>query len=244
MSTSAVSIFKHLCENLPPLFPEEIAGEMRHALAHLENDPSVSVRAVENVLVRFGFEVWPWNQAHKEFLHAVEGEMGEHFLLPALSLELQEKYLDYKNYGLGLKDFYSGRVAEYFTPEERMEILPALERMKKCLKEYVRRDIVSLNRRQYLSKVDEFKILLEEIKIRLQSLKDLAEKEENHPSLADEIQSKIRGFEESLCGLGPEIHYGSLNQSFEFFEERKMHLNRLRGTHLSKCMDFYSENGD
>ncbi|PIT88511.1 MAG: hypothetical protein COU29_01875 [Candidatus Magasanikbacteria bacterium CG10_big_fil_rev_8_21_14_0_10_36_32] len=239
MSSSAVSIFKHLCENLPPLFPEEKAMEMRHALAHLENDPTVSPRATEDTLIKFGFEVWPWNQAYREFLNSAEGRMGEHFLLPALSGMLQEKFAEYKEYGLTMNDFYSGRVAEYFTPEERMEILPALERMKKCLKEYVRRDIVSLNQRQYLNKVEEFNSLLEEIKVQIQQLKNLSDREDSHPSLADEMRSKIRGFEESLCGLGPEIHFSTVAKSIEFFDERKKHLNRLRGIHLTKEINFY-----
>jgi vacuolar-type H+-ATPase subunit I/STV1 len=109
------------------------------------------------------------------------------------------------------------------------------------LKEYVRRDIISLNQKQYLNKVEEFSSLLEEIKDQMQQLKNLADREDSHPSLADEMRAKIRGCEESLCGLGPEIHFSTVAKSIEFFDERKKHLNRLRGIHLAKTIDFYGE---
>lgn len=241
MLKPTIFLFRHLYENLPPLFSKERTAEIKHSLAHLENDPSVSACAAEDALIKFGYEVWPWNQAYKEFSNIAEGEMGEHFLLSLLSPELQEKYLEYKEYGMGLGEFYSGRTAEYFTLEERLELWPAMEKMRRHLREYVNREIISLSQRQYLEKVDEFNLLLEKIKEQLGALRSLADREESHPSLVEEINTKIRGFEESLCGLGPEMHLPTLFQSVEFFEERKIHLNRLRGVHLSKKINFYNK---
>ena len=235
---STVSIFKYLFQHLPPLFPEEVKGKMKHALEHLEQDQTISLDQLEETMISFGYVAWPWNQAYKEFLAVAEGQVGEHFLLPKLSNGLQQKYGDFKAYGGTLRDLHSGRPAIFFTLEERNELCVALVEMQLELHGYVNREVTGMGREKYLRRVGEFKKLIASIKGELDDLREIASREEDHPSLAGEIRERVRGFEQGLCLLGPELQYEAVCQSKDFFAERKNHLNRMRGIHLPKILSF------
>lgn len=209
---------------------------MGHALNHLKNDPTVTLEGIEDTMIAFGYELWPWNQAFREFMLLTEEEIGEHFLMPRLSKKIEKKYHDFKQYGGTFRDLYAGQPAHFFTLEERGDLCEALIGMRTDLREYVRRDIISLNQKRYLTRVEEFKKLLGDIKQTLDHLRDLAQREQDHPSLASEIRSRVRHFEHGLCLLAPDIEYEAVCQSVGFFKGRKQELNHLKGIHTSKTL--------
>lgn len=213
---------------------------MKAELESQEARSDMPLKKVEDIIIEFGYEVWPWNQAYKEFLETVEARLGEHFLLPNLSEALQEKFLEFKEYGGTLRDLHSGRPADYFTSDDRVELCRELVNMQIKMKEYINRDILGLSKQKYLGKVDEFKALLNDIKNNIEGLRELAKSESEHPTLADEILDKIRHFEYSLCLLGPEIQYEAVCRAHEFFNGRKQELNRLRGINIPMQIDFYN----
>jgi hypothetical protein len=225
---STISLFRYLYDNLPPLIPEEIQQKMKHALEHLERDQTITVEDTEDTMVTFGYEIWPWHQAFKEFITDAEAAMGEHFLLPRLDDTILKKYTGFKKDGGTLRDLHSGRAAILFSPEERQKLCSALVETKQDLKKYAIQEILSTATKEYLQRVEEFKKLLKDIKQILQRLKTVADQEQDHPTLAHEIRARIRGFEQSLCHLGPELDYRAVCQTPEFFEERKKHLDRCR----------------
>lgn len=236
---STVKLFWHLYDHLPPLFPTAVALEMKNELVNLAIESDISLENVEDKMIKYGYEIWPWNQAYKYFLEIGREQLGEHFLLPQMSEGLEKKYLDFKHYGGGLKDLHSGRPALFFTSEERAELCEALVDMHLQVKNYVNRDLVGINKKNYLSKVDEYKKLLEKIKINLESLRRLLANEEEGSVLAVEINSKIRDFEQGLCLLGTELDYEAVCQAPDFFVGRKNELNRLRGIHVPLEIDFF-----
>ncbi|MFA5062428.1 MAG: hypothetical protein WC526_04755 [Patescibacteria group bacterium] len=237
---STVKIFRYLYEHLPPLFPADMNLKMKAELGALESQPNLPVTKVEDIMIGFGYEVWPWNQAYKEFLEAAEQELGEHFLLPNLSEAAQEKYAEFKEYLGTLHDLHSGKAAEFFSSEQRGELCTALVDMQTKLKDYVDREILGLNNKKYLQRVEEFKLLIEDLKNHIEDLRRLAAAETDHPNLADEIKDKIRTFEYSLCMLGPELQFDAVCQAKDFFAGRKQDLNRLRGIHVPLQIDLYN----
>jgi hypothetical protein len=238
---STIELFRHLYKNIPPLFPTETRQKIAHALEHLESDQTITLREIEDTMIEYGYELWPWNQAYKEFLATAESAVGEHFLLPRLSPLLHAKYLDFKHFGGTLRDLHSGRPADYFDVEERRELSEKLVELQKDLHKYAEQEITGLSKSKYLRRVEEFADLLAKIESTLEMLRDLADKEQDHPTLADEIRSKVKGFEYSLCLLGPELDYEAVFQSIDFFKGRKEDLNRLRGINVPGEFDFFSE---
>lgn len=225
--------------HLPPLFPAEVALEMKNELENLDRY-STNVEEIENKMIKFGYDIWPWNQAYKYFLAITGEQIGDHFLLPQMSGGLREKYLDFKGYGGELKDLQTGRPAVFFTPEERAELCEGLVNMQLQLKSYVTRDLVGVNKKKYFGKIDEYKKLLEKIKLNLESLRAMVAKEEAGSVLASEINAKIRDFEHSLCLLGTELDHEAVCQAPDFFAGRKVELSRLRGIHIPMQIDFFN----
>lgn len=238
---STIALFRHLYNTLPPLFPSDTKQRMEHALSHLEVDQTVTLEEIEDTMVKFGFEVWPYNQAFREFFVFTEANMGEHFLLPKLSVGLQQHYHDFKAYGGTLRDLHSGRPASFFSSEERVELCGALVDMQTELREYAARQIMSLEKDKYLSRVKEFAAILAEIKVTLGRLNGLADAEQEHPTLAHEIRAQVAAFEHGLCLLAPELDYDAVCNSVEFFKGRKHDLNRMKGSNVPLNIDFYTE---
>lgn len=213
---------------------------MKNELDRLADNLSISLEQIEDKMIKFGYEIWPWNQAYKHFLAVAQTQLGDHFLLPQMSDGLRGKYLDFKAYGGELKDLQTGRPAAFFTPEERAELCAGLVDMQTQLKDYVNRDLVGVNKKQYFNKIEEYEKLLEKIESNLEGLRDLVATEEPDSALTVEINSKIRDFEHSLCLLGMEMDYEAVCQAPDFFAGRKMELSRLRGIHIPMQIDFFN----
>ncbi len=235
-----LTLFKLLVDNIPPLFPEDLKYQIKKDLKDIQEN-TTSLEKLEEMMIRYGYEIWPWNQAFREILSVVEEKVGEQFLLANLPTDLQEKYLEYRQLGLSLKDFHSGKLANYFDEDQRMLLTTALINMQAQVREFAIREVVGLKKEFYLNKLQEFKIILEDIKHNLNRLKDLAKKENDHPTLADEICARVEAFEHGLCLLAPEISHEEVKRAHEFFVGRKQELNRLRGIHKTIEIDFYSQ---
>lgn len=235
---STINLFQHLIKNIPPLFPAEIKSSMEQEYFRFENSANPLLAEIEASMIKFGYEVWPWRQAFVEFVKINEQQLGEHFLLPKLSLALQERYKIFRNYGGNLGELTAGRPAQFFTLDERMDITPALITMEEELEIYTARMIVSTNRAKYLERVSEFCRVLEEIKSHINALYSLAAAEQDHPQLADEIHARVSRFEQGLCLLGPEIHLEEVKESLPFFHGRKHELNHMRGIHIPARINF------
>lgn len=236
---STISLFRHLYETLPPLFPLAIKEKIAHALECVENDPAVTLEEIERTMITFGYEAWPWNRAYREFFSVAEAALGEHFLLPKFTPELRRRYEDFKRYGGTLRALHSGRPADFFSGEERADLCAALVETRIELRRYANSEIGSVHREKYLQRVAKFSAALEEAASYLEQLNELAEAEQDHPALADQIRSRIRAFEYGLCFLGPEIGSEAVCQSVGYFVGRRHELNRLRGIHEERQIDFY-----
>ncbi len=235
-----LTLFKRLVDNIPPLFPEDLKYQIKKDLKDIQEN-TTSLEKLEEVMIRYGYEIWPWNKAFREILSVVEEKVGEQFLLDNLPTSLQEKFLEYRHLGLNLKDFHSGRLANYFDEDQRILLASALVNMKSQVHEFAVREVVGLKKEFYLNKLKEFKIILEDIKHNLNRLKDLAKKENDHTTLANEISARVEMFEHGLCLLAPEISHEEVKRAHEFFVGRKQELNRLRGIHETIEIDFYSK---
>ncbi|MEK7681042.1 MAG: hypothetical protein AAB348_03290, partial [Patescibacteria group bacterium] len=143
---STIQIFKYSYEHLPPLFPADIALRMKAEVESLRGRSDLPLEKIEDIMIGYGYEIWPWNQAYKEFFSVAETRMGEHFLVPRLSDSLKERYLDFIHFGGTLKDLHSGRPAQFFSLEERNELCGRLVEMQLGLKDYVAREVQSFGR--------------------------------------------------------------------------------------------------
>ncbi len=237
---STIQLFAQLVENLPPLLPDDLVYRIRKELKNIQTEPT-SLESLEEKMIQVGYEIWPWNQAFREFLRVTEEKMGEEFLLAHLNNELQKKYYEYRQLGMTWIDIHTGRTAAYFDEDERLDLAQALVATHRAVKDFTIREVVGMKKESYLKKVEEFKNILIKIKDGLGDLRDLAINEGDHPMLANEIMERVKSFEHGLCLLAPEFEHEDISRAHEFFVGRKQELNRLRGIHETIEIDFYAE---
>jgi hypothetical protein len=234
-----IKIFRHLYNNLPPLFPDDIEEMIKQSLEQFEAGGGVSLEELENEMRKYGYFVWPWNKAYRDFLEMAEYKIGDHFLLSHLSEDLQEKYNEFKEYGGTWHDLHSGRPAEFFTSEERAELVPAMVETKRKLREYVDRNLVGLVKKEYLKKVEKYNLMLNEIQDEIAGLKNLIVLEEAYPMLINEMRERIKDVENSLCLLGKELNFQEVKNMQKFFRGRKENLKRMEGSLKPMEINFY-----
>ncbi|OGH93754.1 MAG: hypothetical protein A2538_02640 [Candidatus Magasanikbacteria bacterium RIFOXYD2_FULL_41_14] len=240
MSESTLNIFRLFHRDLPPLFPADRRTKIAEVLKRLENNPTVDVTEIENALVAFGYEAWPWHKAKKHFWQRAWDKLGEHFFVPKLSPSLREKYGDFTLCGGTLQDVHAGVPIDYFNIEQRRELIDALTQLETDLARHVDTQITGVEKEQFLNLVDEYRAVADKIKAKLVDLRKLAQGENEHANLAREINEKIKLFEHGWCYLAPEPQYHDVCEAMEFFQGRKKDLNRMRGAHLIPEVNFYS----
>lgn len=230
---STVQLFQRMYNNLPPLFPEVDRRDMKISLEHLSKDEPVTIKDIEDTMIRFGYLVWPWDRAFRDMVLVNEQRILDHFIWPRLSENTRMKLEDFLGCNGTLEDIKAGRAALCFSYEEQAELNMALTDAARDLKEYTARQVLSTDKKQYLRKVDEYTVLLKSIISKLEDMNTLAVKEEDHPALAEEIRARVRAFEYGLCCLGPEVRHEEINSAVDFFIGRKRDLNRMKGIHTT-----------
>ncbi len=237
---STIQLFAQLVDNLPPLLSDDLSYRIRKELKNIQSEP-ISLEKLEEKMIQIGYEIWPWNQAFREFMSVTEEKMGDDFFSGHLNVYLQKKYYEYRQLGMTWEDIHTGRTAHYFNDEDRVSVAEALVATHRAVKDFTTREVVGLRKENYLKKVEEFKKILLKIKDGLEKLRDLARNEGDHPMLANEIAQRVKSFEHGLCLLAPEFEHEEVVQAHEFFVGRKQELNRLRGIHETIEIDFYTE---
>lgn len=239
---STIKLFRHLYNDLPPLFPKSTKLKMKHAVHYLESGPPVSLEQIETIMIEYGYAAWPWREAFKEFMHDAEGRVAEHFLLPKLTPELQKRYEEFRLFGGTFSDLYSGRPADFFSGEERVDLSEALVETRMAVRLFAQHEVTGLLKKKYLARVEEFTKILAEMKAALAQLRAISERESDHPSLAQEMTAKIAAFEQSLCLLAPAEPYNAPQEAIAFFAGRRDELNRFRGINVPLALaDWFNE---
>lgn len=228
MSKHTISIFEKIYNNLPPLVPEEIKQEMSHALEHFQNDFSVTLEEIDDTMIIFGKKIWPYWKAFNEFLDMYEGKFGEKFLLGRIPRELKFRYKEFKEHGGIYKDVYSGSPATFFSIEERQMLSSSLVEVDSDIRQQVMQAVLSVERKKYEELILNFQIILDDIEKRLDSLRLMADDEQEHPQLAGEIREQVKAFEYGLCLLGPHVQHEDVKNAELYFQERKIYKNLHR----------------
>ena len=222
-------IFERLRGDAPPLVPIEISADLDQALEQIRSNFDLTLEELEGTFIVFGKKLWPYRKAFEEFLDVSEARLGEKFLLSEFARGLKQRYEEFKAHGGGLRDLHTGSPASFFTVPERNELCGALVEMNHEIRKYTAQAVLTTERRRYEQRIVEFQIILDDIEKRLDTLRRMADDEQEHPELASEIRAQIRAFEYGLCLLGPEHRYEAVCLAEEHFagrrEEKKMRMH-------------------
>ncbi|MCB9798662.1 hypothetical protein H6758_02975 [Candidatus Nomurabacteria bacterium] len=214
-------IFERLIRQMPPLVPEKIQKDMHRAFEQMRHNPSLQEQDLEDTIVVFGKKVWPYRQAFLEFFRVHEGRLAEKAFLKKASAGIKKKYKEFQAGGGNFRDLYYGRLALFFTSEQRNEICVLLVEVYEDVRRHAKQAVLSSQRVQYEKRIEEFKKVLKDIEKQIEGLHMMADNEQEHPELAEEIRQHIRGFEHGIALLGPSIDYTAVCNSGLHFQMRK-----------------------
>lgn len=215
-------VFGRLLDDMPPLVPQEIQSDMQQAYEQMRHNYSLSLQELEDTIIVFGKKLWPYRKAYDEFLDIYEGKLGEQFLLGRLPLAMKKRYQEFKAVGGHFRDFHHGAPAMFFTSEERTKLCEALVETNLDIRRHAIQSVLSIDQEYYQKRVIEFQTILEDIEKRLDTLRLMADDEQEHPELAGEIREQVRSFEYGLCLLEPAHTYEAVCKSEEHFQGRKL----------------------
>lgn len=216
-----IAIFERIVVELPPLVPERTLNDMKEALEQVKLNFDLNIQELEDTMIVFGKQVWPYRRAFEEFVSLCEGRLGETFFLNRVSLGLKKKYQTFVTHGGEYRDLHSGSPVDFFSSEERTELNHILVDVRDELRSHTRQEILSTRRKEYEKKILEFQSILDDMEKRLSSLRLMADDEQEHPQLAAEIREHIRGFEYGLTALGPHPDEAAVCRADEYFEGRR-----------------------
>ncbi|NCO04799.1 MAG: hypothetical protein GW939_01470 [Candidatus Magasanikbacteria bacterium] len=216
-----LTIFERLCNSLPPLVPETVVQDIEGAYEQMLHNYSLSLDDLERTMIVFGKQIWPYRRAFDEFLSLAEGRMGEVFLRGIFSSSLKKRYNDFALHGGTYRDLYAGAPVSFFTSEERVELCEALVLVRTQLEAHTRQEVLTTEKKWYEQRILEFQAILDDIEKRLDTLRTMADSEQEHPSLAAEIRQHVLSFEYGICALGPHVKHEAVCEAEEYFVGRK-----------------------
>lgn len=225
-----LEIFERLCDDLPPLFPKEIGADLERAREQMLLNHGLTIEELEDTMIAFGKKIWPYRRAFEEFVEIYEGKLGEKFLMGKLSPTMKQRYKQFKEYGGTFRDLHSGAPASFFSADERGNLCASLVDVRRDIRDHARQAALSVDRRKYEDRILEFQTILDDIEKRLDTLRLMAEDEQEHPELAAEIRAQVQGFEHGLCFLGPRVDYEAVCNAAPHFEGRKLE-KKMRAHH-------------
>jgi hypothetical protein len=223
-----INIFEQLYNFVKAIIPKEIDDDMHHALDQLRGDFDISLEGIEDTMINFGKKVWPYRKSYTEMLSSYEGKLGEQFLLSRLPKEFKKSYNKFKDNGGSFRDLHSGAAAEFFSSVERQGLCEVLVSVHQDLRSHVVQAVHSTEEKLFENKVKEFTNILNNIEKKLDVMREMADQEQEHPKLAEEIRDHVRTFELGLAAIGPESSYQELCDNHDHFVGRKQDLKKTR----------------
>jgi len=201
----SVLLFEQLYQDLPPFFPKAEREAMRHALDHIQHDAEITSEEMDTTLIVFGKKIWPYAQAFREFFEQIEKRRADEFFEahaqhnPALCAWLPE----WQESGGHAYELFRGAREHvgHLSPEERGALCEVLVETKRDLKNATAIMVSGPDKEVYQKRVLEFTMVAEAIDERLENLRGLADNEQEHPELAEEIRQSVRDFEKGMAFL-------------------------------------------
>jgi hypothetical protein len=211
--TYSLQLLREAIEKAPKAFPEERRSAMLAEHARLAADSNVALSQIEDAIVAFGKEIWPYRKAYQE-IHDAYGK-DEPYLRETLSPATRTKYGAFVAGGGKLEDVRGGGELERtFTPEEKHEI----EEAWLAARERAHRELDALIAGEWKQKFESSLAALRgrqaEIEKRIAALRALAGES---PKWAAEILDKVKVFEEGWSGVEREVSEDDIRGEIDYY---------------------------
>lgn len=224
-----INIFERVYNTLPPLVPQRVILAMKNAIERLRSNYDLDVNDLEYIMVVFGKKIWPYKQAFSDFNNSHLHNLREKLFLQKSSSNLKKKYEQFIDANGSFEDLYSGLIADFFSPEERVELHKLLLDIEEDIHSFATQKLAHDNKKSYLEKIDKFHEILEYMEDQLHELRKFVVEQENE-EFSKEIKEHIRGIEYGFAMLGPTVNYEEVRNACEHVKGRKKDMWLYRQT--------------
>lgn len=202
----------------PLWFPESRRKEMTQTIEEMRQNQNIPHEKVEDTLIAFGKELWPYHRALSE-LHRQYAARREEILIREKlknNVELFKKFDRYLDESGDIHAFKQGRGFEKFFDPEEWGALSALtmEAHDETMAEF-QRECVSTRLEECNDLVGQYREELERVDAKVAALKRLAEKSEKW---REEILAKARAFEEGWGAASRAPEERQVEEAIDFYE--------------------------
>ena len=194
---ATIDLIKTVIHRLPGVFPQGRHQEMEAAIAALERDPNATSEQIENKLVAFGAELWPYCEAYEQF-YKIYGEAKERELMRQKLSEPARAALDkFVAEGGNIESVRDGsRFEHFFDSDIRSEVVAAELNAHDGVHEEMEKLIAG-------DRAPEFEALLADYRQKqaalTQKINELSALAERSPDQRVEILDKVKTFREGFA---------------------------------------------
>lgn len=207
-----------MIEKAPITLPSEKKEAIKKQYDEYLKDKKITCAKVEEALVFFGKEIWPYRKAWQEMYEKYGRVLEEKYFEENLPKELHDKYFSCKKEGEGscLREYrMCGKMETCFTPEEKFmldeTVIAALEKAKAEVDKLVLGEKKNEYDEIFAKRSDEQKIMA----ARVEELKNMADK---NPKWQAEILEKVKTIEEGWSVVERDLTLGEIEKILEFYK--------------------------
>lgn len=212
-----LDILKQVIEKAPDFFPQERKKEMEKALAALRADAATPRQKIDEAIISFGKEIWPYRKAFWA-VHDESKIEEEQYIREKLSPAVREKYEIFLRKGGRIEDIRTeaglDEMETYFSPEELSELVGA----KLAAHDRVVSEVEALcagNKKEVCT--DALGRYKEEQKKIDEAISQLLALAANSGKWEAEIKDKVRVFEAGWSGLEREVSAGDIAGEIDYY---------------------------
>ncbi|MBF8280351.1 MAG: hypothetical protein HW383_124 [Candidatus Magasanikbacteria bacterium] len=212
-----LALLEQTVKGAPRWFAEERRQSMLETLKAYEMNPTVGREELDNVIIAFGKEIWPYRKALAALHEKYAAPREEKYIRAALGQALVGKFDTYLREGNSITDFKQGKQFEtFFTPDEQAEIVAKyLDAHDKVMDEF-QSECMGPRLDECNQLVEDFKNELPKIEDAIMRLSLLADES---PKWRDEIMDKVRVFEEGWSGEEKDVTRETAEKEIEFYKD-------------------------
>lgn len=212
-----LAILKHILNKTEhTLFPEARLEEMKKEYTQMTADAAVTQTQIEDTLIRFGKEIWPYQEGLEELYRRHGRVLEEQRVKEKLNPLLQTKYAQFLAAGGSLADFRQGAATEtYFTPEEKFALGQAVLEAHATTLQEIASSCRADKQHECAEVIADHQQKLARMEKKIEALRALATSSEKWRS---EIEDKIHTFEEAFGYLERTFHESDLDGAIDYYQ--------------------------
>jgi len=197
---------------------DDIKSKARQNLDLLKKNDKTKIEELEDLMINFGKQAWPYWQAFEEFEEKYGREKEKELFESTLKEDLKKKWKEYEASLLNKAIIDQGNTFEkFFTPEENHQIEEAVVDAKGKTNEYLTILAKEEKSDEYSALVTKFQKELTKINKKIKELEELKISKEKW---SEEIDKQVRYFKKGIAQIELDPTEIAIQEKIDFFTSK------------------------